>query len=319
MKDVRLLWLAAAPAALGGLAALLLTAFAPPGNLHRLVVFGDWAGLLLAIGVFLSAMLATALLSLWWGSVWGWRRGSVTRREQAREREQFYGRLHHESKNPLMVLRVALHNIARERLTPTGQGSLRNAYEEVCHLDSLVENLRKVAKVSTQRLEVEDVDVVALVEGAVAAIQDQYVALSSGRKFIPHLDKSFLKTPVVSGDRGLLAQALHNVIENACKYSPTDAPIEIWCLSEGDWVRIKVVDRGCGIADKDLRQLGQELFRSAATAASVPGCGLGLAMVRTILDRHGGRLEAQSQVGRGTAVSLLLPQAGRLPAKERER
>ena len=216
MKDRRFLWLAAAPAALGGLAALLLTVFGPPGGLQRLVVFGDWAGLLLGAGLLLATVLGLVLAGLWVGSVWGWHRGSVTRREQAREREQLYGRLHHEVKNPLTALYTALDNIAREQLTPAGQGSLRNARAEVRHLALLVENLRKVASVATRRLEVEDVDVVALVEGTVAAIRDRHAALAGGRQFTPHLDKSALKAPVVSGDRGLLAQAFHNGQRQVC-------------------------------------------------------------------------------------------------------
>jgi two-component system OmpR family sensor kinase len=320
VKDRRFIWLAVVPAALGGIAALLLSAFGPPYPLHRVVLFGDWAGLFLGAGLFLAVVLALVLTALWVGGVWGWNRGAVTRREQARERERFYGRLHHETKNPLTVLYTSLDRMAREQLTPAGRESARNARGQVRHLALLVENLRKVAGVATRQMDRQDVDMAELVEATVAAVRDRQAAQADGALNLHlHLDKTTWKPAVVYGDPDLLAQAFHNVIENAVKYSPPGSPVEVWCQTDGDWVRVKVVDQGCGMTDEDLRRLGQELFRSDATAASVPGYGLGLAMVWAILERHGGEVSAESRVGKGTAVTLLLPLAGRLPAKEKKR
>lgn len=320
MKDRRLLWLALVPAALGGIAALLLTVFGPPPSLHHLVLYGDWAGLLLGAGLLLTVVLGLVLAALWVGGVWGWNRGAVTRREQAREREQFYGRLHHETKNPLTVIYTSLDRIARERLTSAGRESVHNARGEVRYLALLVENLRKVAGVATRQLDKRDVDVADLLAATMAATEDRHAARTGEKLNLRlHLDKTTWRPAIVYGDPDLLAQAFHNVIENAVKYSPPGSPVDVWCQTEGDWVRIRVIDQGCGMADEDLRQLGQELFRSDATAASVPGYGLGLAMVWGIIERHGGECSVESRVKEGTAVTLSLPLAGRLPAKEKRR
>lgn len=320
MRDKRLMLLALGPAALGGLAALVLSAGWLPDPLGRLSIWGDRAGLLLAAGVFLSVVLALVMLGTWFGTVWGWRQGAVTREEQARERELFHGRLNHELKNPLQVIYGALGNIQRETLSPAGRASLGNAQGEIRHLALLVHNLRKVAGVATQPMEMEDVDMAEVVEGAAAAIREQYPALAgeAGRRLVVRVDRRPWQHSIVCGDPGPLAQALHNLIENACKFSPPESPVEVSCVPEGDWLCLRVADSGRGIPDEDLAHLGTDLFRSA-NAHDVPGYGLGLSLVRAVVVRHGGEMNVASQVGEGTVVTLRLPLARRLPSREKRR
>lgn len=318
MRDRRYLLLALVPAAMGGLAALVLAVGWLPNPLQRVFVFWTRAGLLLLAGGLLTLVLFIGLLGLWLGSGWGWRRGAAGRMALTQDAHAFYARLDHELKNPLQAIYSSLENIGkRERLSEQGRGSLRTAYSEVRHLKRLIEDLRKIASLPTRPVNMQDLDMADLTAGTVAAIQERYPAAEKGGadRLVLHLEDKSWQPLTVHGDPDLLSQMLYNVIDNACKFSPPDAPVEIWCIPDGDWVRVKVVDRGQGIPLEDLPYLGQDLFRSAA-ARGMPGYGLGLAMVKGILARHNGEWDFESKVGQGTAVSLRLPRVGRLPVQE---
>ncbi|HCF7205064.1 TPA: CHASE2 domain-containing protein, partial [Pseudomonas aeruginosa] len=105
--------------------------------------------------------------------------------------------------------------------------------------------------------------------------------------------------PMVWADPGLLTRALFNLLENAVKYSPAGTVVSLSIRLEGDWLNCRIVDQGKGIAAAELPRLFSQYQRFASAEGSA-GLGLGLAMVKTVIDRHGGRIGCQSQVGQGT-------------------
>lgn len=111
---------------------------------------------------------------------------------------------------------------------------------------------------------------------------------------------------VVLADRARLARALQNIIANAVRYSPPEAPVQVEIARQGAWVATTVRDHGPGIAADDLARLGTPFYRAAATR-SIMGTGLGLTSARNIVDAHGGRLHMESRVGEGTTITILLP------------
>ncbi|HHK5414693.1 CHASE2 domain-containing protein [Pseudomonas aeruginosa] len=112
--------------------------------------------------------------------------------------------------------------------------------------------------------------------------------------------------PMVWADPGLLTRALFNLLENAVKYSPAGTVVSLSIRLEGDWLSCRVVDQGKGIAAAELPRLFSQYQRFASAEGSA-GLGLGLAMVKTVIDRHGGRIGCQSQVGQGTTFEIRLP------------
>jgi len=114
----------------------------------------------------------------------------------------------------------------------------------------------------------------------------------------------------VAGDHDLLALALHNLVDNALKFSRPGDTIEIRALEDGHSVVVEVADTGPGVSDEELAHLGEELFRGSA-AMSVEGSGLGLALVHAIVNRHSGAMNIRSRYGQGTVVTLRLPAAQR--------
>ena len=110
----------------------------------------------------------------------------------------------------------------------------------------------------------------------------------------------------VSADQPLLTRALFNLLENAIKYSTSDTCISLHVRCAEGWLTCDVVDQGKGIDAEELPDLFIQ-YRRFSSAHGVDGIGLGLSMVKAVVDRHGGQIECRSAVGKGTTFSLRFP------------
>jgi len=120
----------------------------------------------------------------------------------------------------------------------------------------------------------------------------------------------------VAGNDTLLAVLLRNLVDNALRYSPAGARIEVRLSAQGEGVRLQVADSGPGLAEADLARLGERFFRVLGTGAA--GSGLGWSIVRRIASAHGARLHCASSTGLGgLEVSVDLPQAVASPEASR--
>ncbi|MGY2174089.1 CHASE2 domain-containing protein [Pseudomonas azotoformans] len=111
---------------------------------------------------------------------------------------------------------------------------------------------------------------------------------------------------MVSADQSLLTRALFNVLENAIKYSPSGTTVRLRNSSAEGWLECRISDQGPGIAAQDLPELFSQYRRFDSSQGS-EGLGLGLTMVKAVVERHGGRISCESVVGKGTTFSLQLP------------
>jgi signal transduction histidine kinase len=112
---------------------------------------------------------------------------------------------------------------------------------------------------------------------------------------------------VVRGDRQRLRQVLANLVDNALKFTDAGGQVTIDADARGDEVVIAVQDTGRGIPSTDLPRIWDRLYRGDASHAQ--GLGLGLSLVRAIVTAHGGRAEVESEVGKGTGVTVTLPKS----------
>jgi signal transduction histidine kinase len=115
----------------------------------------------------------------------------------------------------------------------------------------------------------------------------------------------------VAGDRSQLQRVIGNLVGNSVKFSSPGGSIRVDAAEEGsDWVRISVSDTGTGIPEQEQRSLFEPFQRgSNAVANAAQGPGLGLAVVRSIVEQHHGRVELVSEAGIGTKVSVVLPRS----------
>ncbi len=115
-----------------------------------------------------------------------------------------------------------------------------------------------------------------------------------------------IRVGMMLGDAERLESALDCLIENAVKFTDSSDTIRVEAMRAGDDVQLRVVDTGSGIPDVDLPRMA-EIFQTGSTAGDRAGSGLGLSIVRAIVEARGGRLEVQSQADRGTTIILHIP------------
>lgn len=115
--------------------------------------------------------------------------------------------------------------------------------------------------------------------------------------------------PDVDADPDAVDRILKNLITNALKYSPATVPVHLVADHDGPgFVRFTVQDRGPGIPPAALPHVFEPYYRAPGAAGAAPGTGLGLAVVKALVEAHGGSIEVASEVGRGTTISFRLPQ-----------
>ena len=230
------------------------------------------------------------------------RAASAAAEAEADSRRRFMRRLDHEVKNPLTAMRAALANM-NGNLDPAAMRSLGNQVDRLARLSA---DLRKLTDLEIQPLEQDDVDLAALLAEIVDMARDRPDAAQ--RKMLLVVPQAPWPLAPVPGDRDLLFLAFHNLVDNAFKFSGDGATIEIRAYEDGASVAVEVADTGPGVPAEELPHLGEELYRGSA-AVGVEGSGLGLALVRAIVTRHGGTLAIRSRPGQGTVVTVRLPGA----------
>jgi len=261
---------------------------------------GDW---LLAAGVLVS-LLACAGLAIAAGRDRRWRRRLDAQvAAHARDRRLLLSRLDHELKNPLTAMLAATANVSAT-LPGADPHALRSIHEQVLRLGRLTADLRKIADVESSDLDRRPVDVTALLEEAVDVAREQPGA--GKLELSLDLPRAPWPLPRILGDEELLALVFGNLLDNAVKYTPPGGRVEVRAREASGEVVVEVADTGPGIAPEDLDHMWEELYRSPR-ARTVPGSGLGLALVRTVVERHGGTVAAESRVGRGTMMRIRLP------------
>lgn len=230
----------------------------------------------------------------------------------AEDRLRFLMRLDHELKNPLTAIRAGLANIEQAGPVATAENSADAALASVSaqanRIARLVGDLRKLADLETREIEAAAVDLPSLLHEVTEAADA--IPLASERVIRVNVPQAPWPLPLVEGDRDLLFIALQNLVANAVKFSAPGDTVEVRASEVDSWVLLEVADTGAGIPEDEIEEVWHELARGRA-ARSVPGTGIGLALVRVVITRHGGQVAIRSRDGQGTVVSIRLPVQGR--------
>jgi signal transduction histidine kinase len=127
-----------------------------------------------------------------------------------------------------------------------------------------------------------------------------------------------LAPAVVQGDRDRIREAIANLLANAVQYNKDGGSVSLSLSAADDRATLEIADTGIGIGEQDMAKVFEPFFRAdPARSRDVGGAGLGLAVTRTIVERHGGAIACRSEPGRGTTMTVVLPVATGEPASRR--
>jgi two-component system OmpR family sensor kinase len=224
--------------------------------------------------------------------------------QSSEDRRRFLSRLDHELKNPLTAIRAGLTNIAQQPLEEYAGDEVSAVQAQVLRISRLVADLRKLAALEITPLEISTVNMAELLTDVVSVHEEQ--AETDDHRISLIVPNAPWPLPDVKGDPDLLLLAVHNLLDNAIKFTSPGDTIEVRAFDDGNDVVIEVADTGPGIPEDEVDRVWEELYRGER-ARGVPGSGLGLSLVRAIIEKHGGYVTLRSRPDQGTVFSVHLP------------
>jgi signal transduction histidine kinase len=144
----------------------------------------------------------------------------------------------------------------------------------------------------------------ALLTDFVSVLEDQ--AETEDHRISLILPNAPWPLPEIQGDPDLLLLAVHNLLDNAIKFTAPGDTIEVRAFDDSQDIVIEIADTGPGIPEREIQRVWEELYRGEQ-ARGVPGSGLGLPLVRAIIEKHGGNVALRSRPDQGTVFSVRLP------------
>ena len=226
-----------------------------------------------------------------------------------RVRGDFVANASHELRTPLAAILGFVETLQDPKAggdAKTRERFLAILENEARRMQQLVDDLMSLSRIEADKYRLPEtlIDMPALVEEVLASCRQTLGA--RGGDIIAEVGDD---VPPVQGDRSQISQLLHNLVSNSAKYGRPGTPITVRLKSAPpSMIRLEVGDEGEGIAHDHLPRLTERFYRvDSGRSRAMGGTGLGLAIVKHIAERHRGRLDIGSVVGKGTTVSVLLP------------
>jgi two-component system OmpR family sensor kinase len=285
---------------------LLVTVLVLGGQLENLTFYLEGGIVLVAplLGAIVSAVFILILLirSRLQGSAE--RTIDAIRSDLAAERRRFLQRLDHELKNPLTAIRAGLTNLSWLPTEEARSETLASVEGQALRLSRLAADLRKLADLETRSLERSPVQIADLLQEVIETAHERPEA--DQIRLNLSVPQAPWPLPVIQGDPDLLFLAVHNLVDNALKFTAAGDTVEVRAFEDDATILIEVADTGPGIPDEEVDHVWDELFRGQG-ARGIPGSGLGLSLARAIVERHGGRVTLRSRRGQGTVFTIRIP------------
>ena len=218
------------------------------------------------------------------------------------KKDEFIGLASHELKTPLTSITGYLQILDRLKTDDKSKRFVAKTINQVKKLSSLVSDLLDVSKIEAGKLELtrEGFDIKAVVEEAVELIQH-----SQGSHEIFFTTNADHQT--VYGDPQRVEQVVINLLTNAIKYSPSAERVEITLTAQPNEIKVAVKDYGFGIPSDQLDKIFSRFYRIDGISPNISGLGIGLYISHEIIDRHQGKLWAESELGKGSTFIFTLP------------
>ncbi len=231
-------------------------------------------------------------------------------RELERLQREFIQNVSHELRTPLALIRGHAEVLASGwlgRLSPEQHESVGVIVRRVQMLGKLVEDIMGILEVERQELRCEPVDLAQLVRTSLADFEP--AAAQVGLRLVAELEPD---VPGISGDLIALRRVLDNLVGNALKFTPAGGCVTVRLSRSMGMVKLQVADTGIGVPSDQLDRIFERFYQvDGSMTRKYGGVGLGLALVKSIIEAHGGQVTAASQVGVGTTFTVLLPTTSR--------
>jgi signal transduction histidine kinase len=219
---------------------------------------------------------------------------------QRKDQLAFLAGVAHDLRNPISALKMSVSFLGEDATDEERAQTLPIVERQLARLGQMVDDLLDANRIEAGELELAlaDVDVRDVARDVV----DLYAPTSSSHELVvdPPSEPLWIRA-----DPLRLEQAVGNLVSNAIKYSPEGGRIELALRTAGSDAVLSVADQGIGIAPEDIERIFAPFHRSARGVA--PGAGLGLSIVRRIVEAHGGRIEVESTPGKGSRFVVRLP------------
>jgi K+-sensing histidine kinase KdpD len=225
--------------------------------------------------------------------------------ETERTRSAILSTVSHDLRTPLATISASSQLLARSHESmsnATKTELLSGIAEQADRLEELLRNLVAMTKAESQKLGLQ------VEMGSVKEVIGS--ALHRSRRFIGNRDvnvRSSGDPPIGAFDASLLEQVFVNLLENAVKYSPATAPIDIFVETTGREILVKVEDRGSGIPSHEQEKVFEKFYRGNNASKNDGGVGLGLSICRAIVGAHAGTIGLGNREGGGATVFVRLP------------
>jgi len=244
---------------------------------------------LLLVGIILTLRAASREMSL------------------AAAKSSFVSNVSHELKTPLALIRLYAETLELDRVKDEQQGKdfLRTINGETRRLTQLINNILDFSKIEAGRKEYRFVssDVAEIVETVLRTYE--YQLRDAGFEVSTRIDQGL---PMVAIDAEAISQAVVNLLNNATKYSEDAKKIEVAVAARDSHIAIEVADHGIGILRSEQQKIFEKFYRGSTTLVhNTKGSGLGLALVKHVVEAHGGRVLVDSELGRGSRFTILIP------------
>jgi two-component system, OmpR family, sensor histidine kinase BaeS len=224
--------------------------------------------------------------------------------KEERLRKQFTWDLAHELRTPLATLRSQIEAYQDGIWEPTPQ-RLQQSHEELMRLVRLVNELEKLLAAENPQIRLEKV---SLEPSKLLLRMYEAFSLSFKQKGVELLVKPSDLVSGFEGDRDRVIQILTNIINNALKYTPEGNSVTLSVVESDDMVGFSIEDEGTGIPEEDIQHVFERFYRGDKSRdRKTGGIGIGLSIVKALVDAHHGKIHIKSQLGHGTNVTILFP------------
>ena len=222
--------------------------------------------------------------------------------QERRGRENLAAVVSHELRTPITVM---LGNVDLMRdddnLTPEQTGRLDTIDRAAERMLALISSILTTDRDTS--VPHEPVSLVSLLRESVTSFS------AAARTRDQSLTLDIAGTFRLAGDAFRLRQLIDNILSNAVKYTPNGGTIRVAARTHDQQIEVSISDSGLGIAEEDIPHLFDDYFRAQeAVGSGLPGSGLGMGIAKAIAEAHGGTIRVESTVGRGTTVTITLPE-----------